>query len=63
MSQSGSPTGARLLLKRLRNIMAQPGTPQARLDQIVRIIAGDMVAATRAYSNFHGELANVNPCI
>ena len=44
MSQSGSPTGARLLLKRLRNIMAQPGTPQARLDQIVRIIAGDMVA-------------------
>jgi phosphotransferase system enzyme I (PtsP) len=24
--------------------MAQPGTPQARLDQIVRIIAGDMVA-------------------
>ncbi len=44
MSQSGSPTGARLLLKRLRNIMAQPGTPQSRLDQIVRIIAGDMVA-------------------
>jgi phosphotransferase system enzyme I (PtsP) len=44
MSQSGSPTGARLLLKRLRNIMAQPGTPQARLDQIVRIIAADMVA-------------------
>jgi phosphotransferase system enzyme I (PtsP) len=44
MSQSGSPTGARLLLKRLRNIMAQPGTPQARLNQIVRIIAGDMVA-------------------
>jgi phosphotransferase system enzyme I (PtsP) len=44
MSQSGSPTGARLLLKRLRNIMAQPGTPQVRLNQIVRIIAGDMVA-------------------
>ncbi len=44
MSQSGSPTGARLLLKRLRNIMAQPGNPQARLNQIVRIIAGDMVA-------------------
>jgi phosphotransferase system enzyme I (PtsP) len=44
MSQSGSPTGARLLLKRLRNIMAQPGTPQSRLDQIVRIIAADMVA-------------------
>src|SRR5215475_4159356 len=44
MSTSGSPTGARLLLKRLRNIMAQPGTPQKRLDQIVRIIAADMVA-------------------
>src|SRR5262245_15793375 len=44
MSTSGSPTGARLLLKRLRNIMAQPGTPQSRLNQIVRIIAGDMVA-------------------
>jgi phosphotransferase system enzyme I (PtsP) len=44
MSQSGSPTGARLLLKRLRNTMAQPGTPQSRLNQIVRIIAGDMVA-------------------
>src|SRR6201994_4597183 len=44
MSQSGRPTGARLLLKRLRNIMAQPGAPQARLNQIVRIIAADMVA-------------------
>src|ERR1700754_224432 len=44
MSQSGSPTGARLLLKRLRNIMAQPGTPQTRLNQIVRIIGADMVA-------------------
>src|SRR3954465_4873367 len=44
MSQSGSPTGARLLLQRLLNPTAQPGTPQARLDQIVRIIAGDMVA-------------------
>jgi phosphotransferase system enzyme I (PtsP) len=44
MSTSGSPTGARLLLRRLRNIMAQPGTPEARLNQIVRIIAGDMVA-------------------
>jgi phosphotransferase system enzyme I (PtsP) len=44
MSQSGSPTGARLLLRRLRNIMAQPGTPEARLNQIVRIIAADMVA-------------------
>ncbi|HVO03359.1 MAG TPA: phosphoenolpyruvate--protein phosphotransferase [Candidatus Cybelea sp.] len=44
MTQSGSPTGARLLLKRLRNIMAQPGTPQTRLNQIVRIIAADMVA-------------------
>jgi phosphotransferase system enzyme I (PtsP) len=44
MSQSGSPTGARLLLRRLRNIMAQPGAPEARLNQIVRIIAADMVA-------------------
>ncbi|HEY4162271.1 MAG TPA: phosphoenolpyruvate--protein phosphotransferase [Dongiaceae bacterium] len=44
MSQSGSPTGARLLLRRLRNTMAQPGAPEARLNQIVRIIAADMVA-------------------
>jgi phosphotransferase system enzyme I (PtsP) len=44
MSQSGSPSGARLLLRRLRNTMAQPGAPEARLNQIVRIIAADMVA-------------------
>lgn len=37
-------TGSRQLLKRLRNVMAGAGTAQQRLDQIVRIIAADMVA-------------------
>jgi phosphotransferase system enzyme I (PtsP) len=37
-------TGSRQLLKRLRNVMAGAGSAQQRLDQIVRIIAADMVA-------------------
>jgi len=37
-------TGSRQLLRRLRNVMAGAGTAQQRLDQIVRLIAGDMVA-------------------
>ncbi|MBM3572180.1 MAG: phosphoenolpyruvate--protein phosphotransferase [Alphaproteobacteria bacterium] len=36
--------GSRQLLKRLRNVMAGAGSAQRRLDQIVRIIAADMVA-------------------
>ncbi|MBD0413511.1 phosphoenolpyruvate--protein phosphotransferase [Oryzicola mucosus] len=36
--------GPRVLLKRLRELMQQPLDPQARLDQIVRDIAANMVA-------------------
>lgn len=36
--------GSRLLLRRLRDVMAGEGTAQERLDNIVRIIARDMVA-------------------
>ena len=38
------PGGARRLLKRLRDLMAGGGTGQERLDQVVRIIAAEMVA-------------------
>lgn len=37
-------TGPRVLLKRLRELMAEPLEPQARLDRIVREIAQNMVA-------------------
>lgn len=36
--------GPRVLLRRLREVMAQPITPQEKLDQIVRIIAANVVA-------------------
>lgn len=43
---AGLPTsiGPRMLLRRLREIMARPDNAQARLDQIVVLIAGNMVA-------------------
>ncbi len=37
-------TGSRRLLRRLRDVMAGSGTAQERLNEIVRIIAADMVA-------------------
>ncbi|MGO8921162.1 MAG: phosphoenolpyruvate--protein phosphotransferase [Stellaceae bacterium] len=37
-------TSSRRLLRRLRDVMAGSGTAQERLNEIVRIIAGDMVA-------------------
>ena len=40
----GVPTGPRILLKRLREVMAEPINAQLRLDKIVRLIAGNMVA-------------------
>ncbi len=40
-NQAGGP---RVLLKRLRELMAEPLEPQARLDSIVHEIAGNMVA-------------------
>jgi phosphotransferase system enzyme I (PtsP) len=44
MVQAAGWSGSRLLLKRLRDVMAGPGAAQARLDQTVRLIAADMVA-------------------
>ena len=38
------PTGPRVLLKRLREVMAGAGTAQQRMDQIVGVIAANMVA-------------------
>lgn len=36
--------GPRILLRRLREIMAEPGSAQARLDKLVTVIAANMVA-------------------
>jgi len=44
METGAAVTGARRLLRRLRDVMAGSGTAQERLDTIVRIIAADMVA-------------------
>ncbi len=41
---AGAPAGPRLLLRRLREIMAEPVNAQARLDKIVVNIASNMVA-------------------
>ncbi|PLX38646.1 MAG: phosphoenolpyruvate--protein phosphotransferase [Hyphomicrobiales bacterium] len=40
----GSLAGPRLLLRRLREVMAEPISPQERLDKIVVLIAANMVA-------------------
>lgn len=42
--QTPGSTDTRLLLRRMRGVMAGPGTAAARLDQIVRLIATTMVA-------------------
>ena len=44
MTTRGAIGGPRLLLRRLREVMAEPVTPQARLDKIVIQIASNMVA-------------------
>jgi phosphotransferase system enzyme I (PtsP) len=44
MAQVATWTGSRRLLKRLRDVMATEASAQMRLDQIVRVIAADMVA-------------------
>ncbi|HYM04085.1 MAG TPA: GAF domain-containing protein, partial [Stellaceae bacterium] len=44
MEPGAAVTGARRLLRRLRDVMAGSGTAQERLNTIVRIIAADMVA-------------------
>ena len=43
-AQGGGTTGARLLLRRLRALMAEGGTAEERLRRIVRTIAAGMVA-------------------
>src|SRR5271167_2792527 len=43
-SSMRAPGGPRLLLRRLREVMAEPVTAQARLDRIVVLIASNMVA-------------------
>jgi len=53
----GSISGTRRLLHRLRDIMAGSGTPQERLDRIVRIVAAEMVAEVcSAYVMRAGEV-------
>lgn len=37
-------SGSRLALKRLRDVMARPGTAEQRLNEVVRVVASDMVA-------------------
>lgn len=50
-------SGSRLLLKRLRDVMAATISAQARLDQVVRLIAADMVAEVcSAYLMRAGEV-------
>ena len=44
MPMRGALGGPRLLLRRLREVMAEPVGAQARLDKIVVIIAANMVA-------------------
>jgi phosphotransferase system, enzyme I, PtsP len=53
----GSISGTRRLLRRLRDIMADSGSPQERLDRIVRIVAAEMVAEVcSAYVMRAGEV-------
>jgi len=53
----GSISGTRRLLRRLRDIMAGTGSPQERLDRIVRIVAAEMVAEVcSAYVMRAGEV-------
>jgi phosphotransferase system enzyme I (PtsP) len=58
MSAGGvATTGARLLLRRLRGLMAEGGSAEHRLQQIVRAIAADMVAEVcSAYVMRPGEV-------
>jgi len=54
---AGSISGTRRLLRRLRDIMAGSGSPQERLDRIVRIVAAEMVAEVcSAYIMRAGEV-------
>ncbi|MBX6322417.1 MAG: GAF domain-containing protein [Rhodospirillaceae bacterium] len=57
MVQAGGLTASRLLLRRLRDVMAGGGTAQERLDRIVALIAGAMVAEVcSAYVRRAGDM-------
>jgi phosphotransferase system enzyme I (PtsP) len=57
MEPNAAVTGSRRLLRRLRDVMADSGTAQERLNTIVRIIAADMVAEVcSAYIMRAGEV-------
>src|ERR1700757_2603382 len=57
MEQGPALTGSRRLLRRLRDIMAGSGSAQERLDRIVRVAAGEMVAEVcSAYIMRAGEV-------
>jgi phosphotransferase system enzyme I (PtsP) len=57
VANNPSNTGTRRLLRRLRDVMAGSGTAQERLDQIVRIVAADLVAEVcSAYVMRAGEV-------
>jgi phosphotransferase system enzyme I (PtsP) len=53
----GVVSGTRRLLRRLRDTMAGSGTPQERLDRIVRIVAAEMIAeVSSVYAMRAGEV-------
>jgi phosphotransferase system enzyme I (PtsP) len=57
MAQAAGHASSRLLLKRLRDVMAAEATARERLDRIVRLIAADMVAEVcSAYAMRPGEI-------
>ena len=51
----GAPAGPRVLLRRLREIMAEPINAQARLDKIVSQIAANMVAEVCSVYVLHSD--------
>jgi phosphotransferase system enzyme I (PtsP) len=51
----GPPAGPRVLLRRLRQIMAEPISAQARLDKIVTQIAANMVAEVCSLYVLHAD--------
>jgi len=51
----GPPAGPRNLLRRLRQVMAEPIGAQARLDKIVQLIAANMVAEVCSLYVLHAD--------
>ena len=51
----GAPAGPRVLLRRLREIMAEPISAQARLDKTVTEIAANMVAEVCSVYVLHSD--------